>query len=61
MPPPGTRRDPRARAAAAALWTILWAGVATVVLMTWHPWVIGSRSDCPAGQTAGWDGHCRPS
>jgi hypothetical protein len=32
-------RDPLARFTAAALWVLLWIGVVTVVLMTWHPWV----------------------
>lgn len=53
-------RHPRARLIAGALWTMLWAAVITVVLMTWHPWVIGSSTGCPPGQRDGWDGHCRP-
>jgi hypothetical protein len=54
-------RDPRARFAALGLWLVLWIAVATVVLMTWHPWVIGARAMCPAGEADGWDGHCRPT
>jgi hypothetical protein len=53
-------RDPRARIIAAALWIFLWGAVVMVIVMTWHPWVIGARAGCPAGQRAGWDGHCRP-
>jgi hypothetical protein len=52
-------RDARSRAIAAVLWALLWFAVATVVLMMWHPWVIGSQAGCPAGQRTGWDGHCR--
>jgi hypothetical protein len=55
------QRDVRARTAAAGLWAILWIAVGTVVLMTWHPWVIGASLGCPAGQRTGWDGHCRAS
>ncbi len=51
----------RARLAAYVLWALLWIAVLTVILMTWHPWVIGSRANCPPGQAAGWDGHCRPA
>ncbi len=54
-------RDPRARLASYALWTLLGIAVATVILMTWHPWVIGAHAGCPAGQVTGWDGHCRPA
>ncbi len=54
-------RSLAARATEFGLWVILWAAVITVILMTWHPWVIGSRADCRAGQRAGWDGHCRPA
>ncbi|MGD0473367.1 MAG: hypothetical protein ABSB70_09110 [Candidatus Velthaea sp.] len=54
-----TGRDPRARAIAAVLWSLFWLTVATVVLMMWHPWVIGAQAGCPAGQRTGWDGHCQ--
>lgn len=53
--------DPRARVIAAVLWAALWSAVITVIVMTWHPWVIGDRSVCPARQAAGWDGRCRPT
>jgi uncharacterized membrane protein len=55
------RRERRNRAIAAGLWAFLWLAAATVVLMTWHPWMIGARAGCPTGQRAGWDGRCRPA
>jgi hypothetical protein len=54
-------RDVRARIAAAGLWTFLWVAVITVIMMTWHPWVIGARAGCATGERRGWDGHCRPA
>lgn len=60
MPSHDVPRGMRARALAALLWALLGIAVITVVMMTWHPWVIGERRNCPAGQRAGWDGHCRP-
>jgi hypothetical protein len=54
-------RDPRARIIAALLWLFLWVAVLTVVIMTWHPWVVGARAGCPPGQRDGWDGRCRPA
>jgi hypothetical protein len=54
-----TDRDLRARVISFALWAFLWLAVAAVVVMMWHPWVIGSQAGCPAGQRTGWDGRCR--
>lgn len=46
--------------AAALLWIALAAGVALLVLMTWHPWVAGSHAGCAAGAVRAWDGQCYP-
>jgi hypothetical protein len=48
----------RARIVALLLWAVLWFAIVLVIVMTWHPWVIGERRDCPAQQTTGWDGRC---
>ncbi len=61
MRAPRLGRGAVSRAIAAGLWALLWTAVITVILMTWHPWVIGERKNCPPGQSAGWDGHCRPA
>lgn len=45
---------------AALLWAGLVLGVGLIVLMTWHPWVIGNTVGCPAGTAQAWDGHCYP-
>jgi hypothetical protein len=50
----------RPRIVAALLWAALVLGVSVIVLMTWHPWVVGNRSGCPAGSAQAWDGHCYP-
>jgi hypothetical protein len=45
---------------AALLWAGLVLGVVLIVVMTWHPWVVGNRIGCPTGQAQAWDGHCYP-
>ncbi len=50
----------RARAIGVLLWVLLWSAVVTVILMTWHPWVIGSRTGCAPGAARAWDGNCYP-
>jgi len=47
------------KVAAALLWAGLCCGVVLVVLMTWHPWVIGNRAGCEPGMVRWWDGICR--
>jgi hypothetical protein len=46
------------RVAAALLWSALVWGVLLVVVMTWHPWVIGSTAGCEPGAARAWDGRC---
>ena len=55
-----TKPDAQAHIVAAALWAMLWIAVIVVVVMTWHPWVVGANAGCPAGQHDSWDGRCRP-
>jgi hypothetical protein len=43
---------------AALLWLGIVAGIATIVLMAWHPWAIGVRAGCPPNAATAWDGHC---
>lgn len=47
------------KVAAALLWSALAAGILLIVMMTWHPWVVGSRAGCAPGTARGWDGRCR--
>ena len=46
------------KVAAGLLWSALALAVATLVLMTWHPWVIGSTAGCPPATARAWDGNC---
>ena len=44
----------------ALLWAGLGLGVVLIVVMTWHPWVVGNPVGCRVGETRAWDGHCYP-
>ena len=50
----------RPRIIALLLWAALALGVAVIVLMTWHPWVVGNRAGCPADTAQAWNGRCYP-